>query len=80
MVEGIPRLILNSMYYSMVVMTTLGDSAIEPHNILKMVVMSQVGFTFFLTVFGVADYFGRETNKKIDEIKSLVGERSQDGS
>ncbi len=65
-------LFIDSMYYSVVNMTTLGDSSISPHNIMKLIVVSQVGFTFFITVYGIAEYFSSETS---NELKLLANEK-----
>ncbi|WP_353294406.1 ion channel [Thalassolituus maritimus] len=78
----IPHLFLDSVYYSVVNMTTLGDGSISPQNVLKFVVISQVGFTFYLTVFGVAEYFGRETTRELEkvnvELRKISGSSSAD--
>ena len=58
-------LLMDSIYYSVMIMTTLGDGTIQPKNILKTVVMSHVGFTFFITVFGVAEYFSNQSSKEL---------------
>ncbi|MFY0678553.1 MAG: hypothetical protein JXR18_14845 [Neptuniibacter sp.] len=71
--KEIPLLFIDSMYYSIVNMTTLGDGSISPKNIFKFAVVSQVGFTFFITVYGVASHFSYETSK---EMKVLVNSLS----
>ncbi|MCG9757130.1 potassium channel family protein, partial [Shewanella insulae] len=71
----IPYLFLDSIYYSVMVMTTLGDGSIQPNNIMKMVVISHVGFTFYITVFGVAEYFSSQSSKEFkSELDNLKHE------
>ena len=68
-------LFIDAMYYSVVNMTTLGDSSISPQNIMKLVVVSQVGFTFFITVYGIAEYFSSETSKELKQLVKEIGSK-----
>ncbi|MEZ8631415.1 ion channel [Vibrio lentus] len=71
---------LDSLYYSVSIMTTLGDGNIKPQHIMKLVVASHVGFTFFITVFAVAEYFASQSNKEIEKefenLKKLLSQNN----
>jgi DNA-binding transcriptional regulator GbsR (MarR family) len=61
-------------------MTTLGDGTVKPQHIMKLVVASHVGFTFFITVFAVAEYFSSQSNKEIEKefenLKKLLSQNN----
>lgn len=59
------NLFFDSIYYSVSIMTTLGDGSIQPKGIIKLIVASHVGFTFFVTVYGVAEYFSNQSSKEL---------------
>jgi hypothetical protein len=66
------HLFMDSIYYSVVIMTTLGDGSIQPNNIMKMVVISHVGFTVYVTVFGVAEYFSNQSSKDLKKELAIL--------
>lgn len=73
--HNILMLIIDALYYSIVIMTTLGDGSIQPRGILKLVLISHVGFTVYITVFGVAEYFANESSKELkSEVEKLKRE------
>tara|TARA_R110001583_G_C5492736_1_gene394960 strand:- start:43 stop:681 length:639 start_codon:yes stop_codon:yes gene_type:complete len=70
--KNIVSVFIESLYYSISIMTTLGDGTIKPQGIFKLVVASHVAFTFVITVFGIAEYFSNESSKEVkSEFKSL---------
>jgi|TARA_R110002110_G_scaffold60683_1_gene170642 hypothetical protein len=59
---------LNSLYYSVVVMATLGDSGVVvEHTVVRMLVASQVLILFSLTIFKIVEFYSEnsylETNR-----------------
>lgn len=63
--KNLPHLFMDCMYYSVVIMTTLGDGTITPKNIMKMVVVSHLGFTFYITIYGVPEHFSNNSTKDL---------------
>ena len=64
----IGRLLIDSMYFSIVTMTSLGDGSIQVKGIFRIFVASQTAFTFFITVYGLAKILQTESSKEIKEM------------
>ena len=67
--NGLGFTFVNCVYYSLVVMATLGDSSVVLKNTLpRTIVMFQVGYTIWLTGYALASHF---SNKSTEEIKKV---------
>jgi len=68
----LPALLIESMAYSISVMTSLGDGELKPQNVYKLVVASQVGFTFYITIFGLASYFDNKSSEALVSVGNKI--------
>ena len=67
--NGLGFTFVNCIYYSLVVMATLGDSSIVLKDTLpRTIVMFQVGYTIWLTGYALANHFN---NKSTEELKKV---------
>ena len=72
---------LDSAYYSIVTMTTLGDGSVVVNGWARFLVASQVLFTFYVSVFSLAEAFSKESAKVTEEIvKRHVSRNLANGS
>lgn len=64
---------LNSLYYSIVVMVTLGDSSIiVKSHLVRFFVAAEVLSVLFITLFKVTSYYDGVSERKHEELKSLI--------
>ncbi|WP_224553014.1 hypothetical protein [Pectobacterium versatile] len=66
---------LNCVYYSIMIMATLGDSNIEASGgIAKFLVASEVGVTLTITIFKIGEYYSLRASQETKEMeKNIIG-------
>ena len=64
---------LNSLYYSIVVMATLGDSTITAHGgLTRVIVAFEVATALSLTVFKIGGYYGERATLEAKQSESRI--------
>ncbi|QQG30193.1 hypothetical protein JFY74_09315 [Pectobacterium carotovorum] len=64
---------LNCVYYSVMIMATLGDSNIEASGgIAKLLVASEVGLTLTITIFKVGEYYSLRSSQEAQEMEKNI--------
>ncbi|KFF70513.1 hypothetical protein IW01_10170 [Pectobacterium brasiliense] len=64
---------LNCVYYSVMIMATLGDSNIEASGgIAKLLVASEVGLTLTITIFKVGEYYSLRSSQEALEMEKNI--------
>nr|WP_321239370.1 ion channel [uncultured Tolumonas sp.] len=64
---------INSIYYSIVVMATIGDSSVTLHNgFPRMLVAFEVAMTISLTVFKISSLYNKESSEDLLKLKNEI--------